>query len=92
MGEQRASAKLDESLVVGAAAVEVPIRRRAIAGHGVQALVRVLLEQARLDRAAGRHTAGLVSGYRGSPLGGLDLELWRRQKLLTAHDIPSSPA
>ena len=51
---------------------------------GVQALVRVLLEQARLDRAAGHCTAGLVSGYRGSPLGGLDLELWRRQKLLTA--------
>jgi len=58
---------------------------------GVQALVRVLLEQARLDRAAGHRTAGLVSGYRGSPLGGLDLELWRRQKLLTAHDIRFQP-
>jgi indolepyruvate ferredoxin oxidoreductase len=58
---------------------------------GVQALVRVLLEQARLDRAAGRRTAGLVSGYRGSPLGGLDQELWRRQKLLTAHDVRFQP-
>jgi indolepyruvate ferredoxin oxidoreductase len=58
---------------------------------GVQALVRVLLEQARLDRAAGHHTAGLASGYRGSPLGGLDQELWRRQKLLTAHDIRFQP-
>ncbi len=58
---------------------------------GVQALVRVLLEQARLDRVQGRHTAGLVSGYRGSPLGGLDLELWRRQKLLGAHDIRFQP-
>ncbi|MDQ2804197.1 MAG: indolepyruvate ferredoxin oxidoreductase family protein, partial [Pseudomonadota bacterium] len=58
---------------------------------GVQGLVRVLLEQARLDRAAGRHTAGLASGYRGSPLGGLDLELWRQQKKLTAHDIRFQP-
>jgi indolepyruvate ferredoxin oxidoreductase len=58
---------------------------------GVQALVRVMLEQARLDRAAGHHTAGLVSGYRGSPLGGLDQELWRRQKLLAAHDIRFQP-
>ncbi|HSU04972.1 MAG TPA: indolepyruvate ferredoxin oxidoreductase family protein [Acetobacteraceae bacterium] len=58
---------------------------------GIQALVRLLLEQARLDRATGHHTAGLVSGYRGSPLGGLDQELWRRQKLLTAHDIRFQP-
>jgi indolepyruvate ferredoxin oxidoreductase len=58
---------------------------------GVQALVRVLLEQARLDRAAGHRTAGFASGYRGSPLGGLDQELWRRQKLLAAHDIRFQP-
>ena len=58
---------------------------------GVQALVRLLLEQARLDRAAGHRTGGLVSGYRGSPLGGFDLELWRRQKLLAAHDIRFQP-
>ncbi len=58
---------------------------------GVQALVRLLLEQARLDRAAGHHTGGLVSGYRGSPLGGLDQELWRRQKLLEGHEIRFQP-
>jgi indolepyruvate ferredoxin oxidoreductase len=58
---------------------------------GVQALVRALLEQARLDRQAGLRTAGLVSGYRGSPLGGVDLELWRREKLLTAADIRFQP-
>ena len=54
---------------------------------GTQALVRVLLEQARLDRAAGLHTGGLVSGYRGSPLGGLDRELWHKEKLLTDQGI-----
>jgi indolepyruvate ferredoxin oxidoreductase len=64
---------------------------RPVMMTGIQALVRVLLEQARLDRAAGHHTAGLVSGYRGSPLGGLDQELWRRKKLLEAHDIRFQP-
>jgi indolepyruvate ferredoxin oxidoreductase len=58
---------------------------------GTQALVRVLLEQARLDRAAGLTTGGLVSGYRGSPLGGLDQELWRREKLLTAQGVRFQP-
>ena len=58
---------------------------------GIQALVRVLLEQARLDRAAGLNTGGFVSGYRGSPLGGLDQELWRREKLLTAHGVKFQP-
>jgi indolepyruvate ferredoxin oxidoreductase len=58
---------------------------------GIQALVRLLLEQSRLDSAAGLHTGALVSGYRGSPLGGLDQELWRRAKLLGAHDIRFQP-
>ena len=58
---------------------------------GIQALVRVLLEQARLDRAAGLNTGGLVSGYRGSPLGGLDQELWRRAKLLEGAGIHFKP-
>src|SRR3990170_5208258 len=48
---------------------------------GTQALVRVALMQARLDRARGWNTAGFVSGYRGSPLGGVDLALWKAQAL-----------
>jgi indolepyruvate ferredoxin oxidoreductase len=58
---------------------------------GIQALIRVLLEQARLDRAAGRNTGGLISGYRGSPLGGLDREAWHRQSMLSPHNIRFQP-
>ena len=54
---------------------------------GVQALLRVLIDQHRLDQAAGLHTAGFVSGYRGSPLGGLDQQAGRAKKFLTAADV-----
>ncbi|HYZ63538.1 MAG TPA: indolepyruvate ferredoxin oxidoreductase family protein, partial [Acetobacteraceae bacterium] len=64
---------------------------RPVLLSGVQALVRALLEQARLDRAAGLNTGGLVSGYRGSPLGGVDLEMWRRETLLTESGIRFQP-
>jgi indolepyruvate ferredoxin oxidoreductase len=58
---------------------------------GIQALLRLLLEQRRLDQAAGISTGGFVSGYRGSPLGGLDRELWAQKKLMAAHDIRFEP-
>jgi indolepyruvate ferredoxin oxidoreductase len=54
---------------------------------GVQALLRILLDQHRLDRAAGLNTAGFVSGYRGSPLAGLDQQAHRAETLLKAADI-----
>ncbi|MGG7644316.1 indolepyruvate ferredoxin oxidoreductase family protein [Rhodovulum sp. YNF3179] len=59
---------------------------------GTQALVRILLDQARRDRTAGLNTAGLVTGYRGSPLGGLDLELWRAASRLDAARVDFLPA
>ncbi len=59
---------------------------------GTQALLRILLAQAALDRQAGRNTAGFVSGYRGSPLGGFDQELWRAKKLLEEARIEFLPA
>ena len=54
---------------------------------GVQALIRVLLDRARLDRIEGLNTAGFVSGYRGSPLGGLDQQAHRADGLLTEHNV-----
>lgn len=58
---------------------------------GVQALVRLPLMQQLRDRAAGLNTAGFVSGYRGSPLGGFDLELWRAGKHLEAANVRFQP-
>ena len=58
---------------------------------GIQALVRLPLDQRRLDIRAGLDTAGFVSGYRGSPLGGLDQELWRRSAELEAHQVVFQP-
>ncbi len=58
---------------------------------GVQALVRLPLMQQMRDRAAGVNSAGFVSGYRGSPLGGLDLELWKAKKHLAAANIEFTP-
>ncbi|GGE84252.1 indolepyruvate ferredoxin oxidoreductase family protein [Stappia taiwanensis] len=53
---------------------------------GIQALVRLPLDQARLDAEAGLRTGGFVSGYRGSPLAGYDTELTRaRRHLATSH-------
>ncbi len=54
---------------------------------GIQALVRLPLDRKRLDSAAGHNTAGFISGYRGSPLGGYDQQLRAAQKWLDAHDI-----
>jgi indolepyruvate ferredoxin oxidoreductase len=59
---------------------------------GTQALVRLLLMQKKLDAARGLHTAGFVSGYRGSPLGAVDQEMWRAKDLLRQHDIEFLPA
>ncbi len=59
---------------------------------GTQALVRIMLDQARRDRQAGENTAGFISGYRGSPLGGVDLEIWRQKARLADAGIEFLPA
>ncbi len=58
---------------------------------GTQALIRLLMLQRARDAAAGLNTAGFVSGYRGSPLGGLDQALARAQKHLEPNHIRFQP-
>ena len=54
---------------------------------GIQVLVRLMLMQKARDEAAGLNTAGYVSGYRGSPLGGLDQQFTRAKKILEPRHI-----
>ncbi len=58
---------------------------------GIQALVRLPLDQHRADRRRGLHTATLIAGYRGSPLGGLDMALERNGVLLREHHVVFLP-
>jgi len=58
---------------------------------GAQAVIRMLMMQRERDRRAGLSTAGFVSGYRGSPLGGLDQQLWRAKRQLQGSDIVFQP-
>jgi indolepyruvate ferredoxin oxidoreductase len=58
---------------------------------GTQAIARMLLVQRERDRQAGLNTAGFVSGYRGSPLGGLDQQLARAGKQLKPANIVFQP-
>ncbi|MDH3643460.1 MAG: indolepyruvate ferredoxin oxidoreductase family protein [Gammaproteobacteria bacterium] len=58
---------------------------------GIQALVRMAMQQRGWDMAQGLNTGGFISGYRGSPLGGLDRELWRQQQRLDELNIRFQP-
>ncbi|MCX8101556.1 MAG: indolepyruvate ferredoxin oxidoreductase family protein [Geminicoccaceae bacterium] len=65
--------------------------RGAVLLSGIQALVRLPMLQRVRDRARGLRTAGFVSGYRGSPLGGLDQALWQARGHLERHDVRFQP-
>ncbi len=58
---------------------------------GVQALVRLPMLQRQRDALAGLNTAGFISGYRGSPLGGYDQALWQAKKHLAAQNVVFQP-
>ncbi len=58
---------------------------------GIQALVRLPMMQRERDLAAGLNTAGYVTGYRGSPLGGLDQQLFAAHRHLEDHHVKFQP-
>jgi indolepyruvate ferredoxin oxidoreductase len=58
---------------------------------GLQGIVRLPLDQHRADRRRGLHTGTMISGYQGSPLGGLDLEIQRNRKLIDEHHVRHVP-
>ncbi|SIS61211.1 indolepyruvate ferredoxin oxidoreductase family protein [Neptunomonas antarctica] len=58
---------------------------------GSQALARIPMMQAQRDKQQGLNTAGFISGYRGSPLGGFDKTLWQAKKYLATHNIFFQP-
>ena len=58
---------------------------------GIEALVRLPMLQQQRDRQRGLNTAGFISGYRGSPLGGIDQALWQAQDLLKNQNIHFQP-
>src|SRR6201993_3653638 len=59
---------------------------------GTQALVRLPMMQRQRDVAIGLNTAGFISGYRGSPLGGLDQGLWNARRFVERNHIRFRPA
>ncbi|MCR9183792.1 MAG: indolepyruvate ferredoxin oxidoreductase family protein [Halieaceae bacterium] len=54
---------------------------------GIEALVRLPMLQQQRDRRAGLNTAGFISGYRGSPVGGVDQAMWKAEPWLKRHNI-----
>src|SRR6266849_2123559 len=68
------------------------LRKSRIFVTGFQALVRLSLMQKERDRRGGLHTAGYVTGYRGSPLGTLDQQFMRAGAVLAKNDIKFHPA
>lgn len=59
--------------------------------NGTQALVRLMLMQKARDTAAGLHTAGYVTGYRGSPLGAVDMQMQRAGQALAVSEVTFQP-
>src|SRR5271170_1488508 len=87
--------KTDTALPTGLADVKLADRfdlsKTTVLFNGAQAVARLLIAQKERDRRAGHNTGGFVSGYRGSPVGGFDLQFVRLAKLFKSNDIHFEP-
>ena len=63
------------------------LKKKIVITSGTQALVRLMLNQAARDRDHGINSAGLVTGYRGSPLGGVDATFTKAEKFLKQNNV-----
>ncbi|NOR62867.1 MAG: indolepyruvate ferredoxin oxidoreductase family protein [Rhodobacteraceae bacterium] len=66
---------------------KLDLSKKTVLLNGTQALVRLMMMQKQRDKDAGHNTAGYVSGYRGSPVGAVDMQMQRAESQLTASDI-----
>ncbi len=67
------------------------LSKRHVFLTGTQAIVRLTLMQRERDRLNGLNTAGYVTGYRGSPVGGLDQTFWRAKEVCERHHVKFQP-
>jgi indolepyruvate ferredoxin oxidoreductase len=67
------------------------LTRQKVYATGTQAIVRLLLMQKERDRRAGHNTAGFITGYRGSPLGAVDMQMHSAKKIFDKNDIVFQP-
>ncbi|MBN9083762.1 MAG: indolepyruvate ferredoxin oxidoreductase family protein [Rhizobiales bacterium] len=92
---EQAPAKLDQIHDTASGRVSLDdkydLNQKQIFVSGTQAIVRLLLLQKQRDLAAGLNTAGFVTGYRGSPLGGIDQQMHRAAKVLKPQNIVFQP-
>ncbi|MGO4869909.1 MAG: indolepyruvate ferredoxin oxidoreductase family protein [Roseiarcus sp.] len=88
--DDRPSAALD-SLIPVTLADRFDLTKSRVLLNGAQAIARLLLAQKERDRRAGLDTGGFVSGYRGSPVGGLDQQFLKLADLFAANDVHFEP-
>jgi indolepyruvate ferredoxin oxidoreductase len=82
---------LSEALTTISLDDKFTLERGRVYMSGTQALIRMMMMQRVRDVAAGLNTGGFISGYRGSPLGGVDQTAWKAEKFLKAHHVQFQP-